>query len=360
VIVHHVINSPGGCDEEASAVSISEDPLERKKWMLKLWQEYGERFAVFHPDEQPLPPTEVWHADMYKPYNPEPDENGDFDPRVIRHPRWWANTEEFLRERFGLQIGPDYLFDCLAGKYQGRFSDEIDEKAERRWYLGALRMGAFLFDGKVSVGFSCRSKRCQRIKCALNLQRKRNDQKRLNRVDLFELMQIFYGEEKMSLSKAVREVSEVFGIGLHNFGWPHYAVPKAAVYSQIQRYRKEPDRLIRNFSNLCRRSRIVYFDLKPPTDEEKREHVFLPHSLIEEQTLNGIGDGSVALYLYFWVVRTEEALKNRFSLPVHTLCELEADMEKRGFKIPARTVSRYIERLEDLGLLDYKNGRLNL
>ena len=51
-------------------MSIPDDPMERKKWMLKLWQEYGERFAVFHPDEQPLPPTEVWHPDMYEPYDP--------------------------------------------------------------------------------------------------------------------------------------------------------------------------------------------------------------------------------------------------------------------------------------------------
>ena len=191
-------------------MGIPDDPMERKKWMLKLWQEYGERFAVFHPDEQPLPPTEVWHADMYEPYDPEPDEQGNFDPRVIRHLRWWEQTREFLRERFGLQVSPDYLFDCLAGKYQGRFSDEIDEKEERRWYVRALRMGAFMFDGKVGVGFSCRSRRCQRIKCPLNLQRKKKDQKRLNRVDLFELLQIFYGEQKMPLSKAVEEVSQRF------------------------------------------------------------------------------------------------------------------------------------------------------
>jgi len=297
---------------------------------------------------------------MYEPYGHGPDEQGNFDPRVIRHLRWWEQTREFLRVRFGLQVSPDYLFDCLAGKYQGRFSDQIDEKEERRWYVQALRMGAFMYDGKVGVGFSCRSRRCQRIKCPLNLQRKKKDQRRLNRVDLFELAQIFCGDEKMPLSKAVEEVSAVLGIPLRTFGLPYYAVAKTAVYRQLHLYRKEPDKLIRNFSNLCRRSRFVYFDLKPPTDEENREHVFLPHSLIEDQTLNRIGDSSVALYLYFWVVRTEEALKNRFSLPVHTLSELEADTEKRGFKIPARTVSRYIGRLEDLGLLDYKNGRLNL
>ena len=31
---------------------------------------------------------------------------------------------------------------------------------------------------------------------------------------------------------------------------------------------------------------MVYFDLKPPTDEDNREHVFFPHSLIENETLN--------------------------------------------------------------------------
>jgi hypothetical protein len=111
---------------------------------------------------------------------------------------------------------------------------------------------------------------------------------------------------------------------------------------------------------VCKRARIVYFDLKPPTDEENREHVFFPLLLIDNATLKKINDGSVALYLYFWVVRTEEALSNRFSLPVHTPSELESDTDKRGFKIPARTVGRYIERLEEVGLLDYKNGGLNL
>ena len=217
-----------------------------------------------------------------------------------------------------------------------------------------------MYDGKVGVGFSCRSRRCQRIRCPLNLQRTSTDQKRLNRVDLFELLQIFYGEQKMPLSKAVDAVSQWFSIPLRTFGQPHYAVPTAAVYRQIQRYRKEPEKLIRNFNNLCKRSRIVYFDLKPPTDDENRDHVFFPLALVDNATLKNIGDGSVALYLYFWVVRTEEALKNRFSLPVHALRELETGTEKRGFKIPARTVSRYIERLEDLGFLDYKNGRLNL
>ena len=130
-----------------------------------------------------------------------------------------------------------------------------------------------------------------------------------------ELMQIFFGAEKMPLSKAVTEVSAVLGIQLRAFGKAHYAIPKEAVYRQIQRYRQEPEKLIRNLTNLCKRSRVVYFDLKPPSDEDNREHVFLQHSLIENKTLERIDDGSVALYLHFWVVRTEEALSNRFNSP---------------------------------------------
>ena len=155
---------------------------------------------------------------MYEPYDPQSDEKGIFDPRVFRHLRWWDTTKEFLRQRFGLQVSPDYLFDCLAGKYPGRFSEEIDEKEEPLWYIRALRMESLLHDGKVGMGFGCRSRRCQRIKCALNLQRERKVQKRLNRVDLFELMPIFYGEEKMPLSKTVSEVSAVFDVRLHDFG----------------------------------------------------------------------------------------------------------------------------------------------
>ena len=85
-----------------------------------------------------------------------------------------------------------------------------------------------MYEGKVGVGFSCRSRRCQRIKCPLNLQRKKNDQKRLNRVDLFELMQIFFGTEKMPLTKAVAEVSAVLGVALHDFGRAHHAIPRGS------------------------------------------------------------------------------------------------------------------------------------
>lgn len=345
---------------EAGPVSIPEDQMERKKWMLRLRQEYGERFAVFHPDEQLLPPVNVWRTDMYEPYNPKPDEMGSFDPRVIRHLRWWPDTKEFLRERFGVQVSLDYLFDCLAGKYQGRFSEEIDEKQEQRWYLRALRMGAFMFDGKVGVGFSCRSRRCERIKCPLNLQRTKNDQKRLNRVDLFELAQIFHGEQKMPLSKAVREVSAVFDVPLHDFGSPHYAIPKKAFLRLLNNYRDDVTKLIKNFRNRCtgKRSQLVYFTRKPPS-EIARDHFCFPQSIVAEGTLERINHPAVTLYLHLFVMRLEATIANRpFSIP--TPADIETDTEARGYRISRRSARRYLEHLELVGSLDDKNLRENL
>jgi hypothetical protein len=345
---------------EARPVGIPDDPMERKKWMLRLWQEDGEQFAVFHPDEQPLPPTDVWHADMYEPYNPEADEKGNFDPRAIRHLRWWAETKEFLRTRFGLEVTSDYLFDCLFGKYQKRFSDEIEEEEERRWYVRALRMGAFMFDGKVGVGFSCRSKWCQRIKCPLNLQRKKKDQKRLNRVDVLELVQIFYGEQKMPLSKAVREVSAVLGVPLHDFGSPHYAIPKEAFVRLMNKYRDDVPKLIKNFRNRCmgKRSQLVYFARKPPPDISQDCFCF-PQSIVAEGTLDRLNHPAAILYLHLLAMRLEAAVANRpFRVP--TPSDIETDTEARGYKISRRSAQRYLEHLKSVGLLDDKNLRENL
>jgi hypothetical protein len=344
---------------EAAPVGIPDDPMERKKWMLKLWHEYGGRFAVFDPDEQPLPPTDVWHPDMYEPYNPQPDEKGNLDPRVIRHLRWWAQTKDFLRARLGLQVTPDYFFDCLAGKYQGRFSDEIDEKEERRWYVRTLRMGAFMFESRVGVGFSCRSKRCQRIKCPLNLQRKK-DQKRLNRVDLFELAQIFYGGQKMPLSKAVSQVSSAFDVPLHDFGSPHYAIPKKAFLRLLNSYRDDIPKLIKNLRNRCtgKRSQLVYFTRKPPPDISQ-DHYCFPQSVVAGGTLERINHPAFILYLHLLVMRLEAIIANRpFGIP--TPAEIETDTEARGYKISRRSAQRYLEHLESISLLEYKNPGENL
>jgi hypothetical protein len=244
-------------------MDITEDPLERRKWMLKLWREdYRDQFSVFDPEDQPAPKLESWQPDRWEPYDPTPDTKGNFHPQAIRHLRWFSETKQFLGARYQLVVGPDLYFDCKAMQCQGRFSEDVDYQKERLWYIRALRIGAFLFNGKLGVGFSCRSLSCKRQRCLLNLK----NPNRLNRVDLYQLLQIFEGEAAMPLTRAVAEVSQRSGLPLHGFGQAHYAVPKQSVYRQIKRYQKNVPALIKNFSNLCRRSPLVYFDIKPPTD----------------------------------------------------------------------------------------------
>ena len=105
-------------------------------------EDYGARFFVFAPEEQPAPELDSWNPDMWEPFDPKLDERGNFDPQVIRHVRWFERTKEFLQDRYGLAIGPD-LFDCKAMKYQGRFSVEIVPEKERLWYIRALALVPF-------------------------------------------------------------------------------------------------------------------------------------------------------------------------------------------------------------------------
>lgn len=337
-------------------MAIPEDPLERRKWMLKLWQEdYGKRFSVFEPEDQPAPELDSWNPEMWEPYVPKPDERGAFHPEVIRHVRWFEQTKDLLRDRYGLTIGPDLFFDCRAMKCQGSFSAEIAPEKERLCYIRALRIGTFLFNGKLGVGFSCRSLGCQRKRCPLNLKA-RDKEDRLNRVDLYQLLQIFEGEAAMPLVRAVAEISQGFGIPLHGFGQPHYAVPKQSVYRQIQRYQKNIPALIRNFSNLCKRSPLAYFDIKPPAGDIPGDNFFFPQAIITGCTLAKINSAAVIIYLYLWMLKMEQVRQNQFRFELPTVLEMEKDLKSRGFGISRKSIYRHLEQLDALGMFDKFSG----
>jgi hypothetical protein len=100
----------------------------------KLWREdYGARFSVFDPEDQHAPELDSWNPDMWEPYNPKPGQDGNYDPGIIKHLRWFSETREFLQARYQLVIGPDLFFDCRAMKCQRRFSEEVDSRKERLW-----------------------------------------------------------------------------------------------------------------------------------------------------------------------------------------------------------------------------------
>lgn len=337
-------------------MGIPEDPLERRKWMLKLWREdYGARFSVFAPDDQPAPELESWQPGMWEPYDPKPDTDGNYDPRIIRHIKWFEETKRFLETRYEMAIGPDLFFDCKAMQRQGSFSEGIRPEQERMWYIRALRIGAFVFDGKLGVGFSCRSLGCQRRECPLNLKIRN----RLNRVDLYQLFQIFEGKTKMSLAQAVAEMSKEFSPPLHGFGHPYHAVPKEAAYRQLKLYNGKIPNLIKNFSNLCRRSHLVYFDLKPPTDNRFRDHFFFPVTMVTEGILEKINSPAVVTYIYLWMLRVEQLRQNRFEFELPTPLEMEKDTESRGFKISRRSIERHVALLEAGKLSFIFSGRIS-
>jgi hypothetical protein len=347
-----VKSTPAG--RRNAAMAIPEDPLERRKWMLKLWREdYGARFSVFDSEDQPAPELVSWKSEMWEPYDPNPDKEGNYDPVTIKHIRWFEETKRLLTDRYQIIIGPDLFFDCKAMQCQGRFSEGIASNKERFWYIRALRIGVFLFDGKLGVGFSCRSLGCERKRCSLNHE----NENRLNRVDLYQLLQIFEGEKAMPSARAVEEISTWFGMPLRGiFGEAHYAVPKDTVYRQIRRYQRNISALIRNFSNLCKRSRLVYFDLKPPGDEAYRDVFFFPEAMIMAEALDKISSPTFITYLYLWMLKMEQVSQNQFKFKLPTISEMENDMDFRGFKISRRTIGRHIEQLKTQGVLDRFSG----
>ena len=160
----------------------------------------------------------------------------------------------------------------------------------------------------------------------------------------------------MPLTRAVAEVSRWFELPLHGFGQAHYAVPKQSVYRQIERYQKNIPALIRNFSNRCNRSALVYFDIKPPGDEVYRDRFFFPQAIITGGTLSKINSPAVVTYLYLWILKMEQAIQNRFKFELPTVLEMEKDLESRGFIISRKSIYRHVEQLNALGLFDKFSG----
>lgn len=199
-------------------------------------------------------------------------------------------------------------------------------------------MGWYTYEGmqRVGTGFSCRSKRCRRKECRLNLTNK----KRQSRVDIHGLVSIFEG---VSVAEAVRIVSKVLGIPLHSFGDPYYEVPKRAVYAMMERYRSDPAKLVRNFTNRCRRSPLSYFTDKPPV-ATANEYVFFGQELISGGTLKSIGSAAV-IYLYLLIRQQEERQHNR------RLMAVKATTLSKELGIPITSLKRYLRELTDLGLL---------
>jgi hypothetical protein len=325
-----------------------------RDWMVERWHEYGKEFGVFVPHNQPAP--EVWEPDL-----PPPDDNGRLDPQVLKHWEQLFPTKDFLRERYAkykILEGPTLDFDCLVPKFHDRITHKwmedahgnpfpipVDDKHE--WYDGALRIGIFMWQ----VGFSCRSRSCERVWCDLH----RKNPKRISPMDIYGLVALFEG---ISLAKAKDEVAKWFGVklnplkskGVRDTSIPRRRVPKKAVYDLIGRYPKMSRQHVKPFveeaQQLIKSCAVVPWHRRLFEDD----YAFMSNKIIEN--LFRIGGPAIRAYLWLLIHQEEEARHNRWNIDIS-----DAQLG-RALGVVRSTAGNYRKRLQELKLVTVQGNRI--
>lgn len=162
-------------------MDIPEDVRERKKWMMKLLQDYGREFLIFEAEDQP----NVFAA-------PEPEyrelRSGNLDPRALKSWRYLDFTLLFLRERYGLFPDQHLVIDCPVHQLHPL-------KGERPEYFRK----SFQLTAEGTIRFRCRrSIGCKRKHCSAKNNRS---------IDLYDLVALL---EKKGREHARQVVSEFY------------------------------------------------------------------------------------------------------------------------------------------------------
>jgi hypothetical protein len=162
-------------------MDIPDDPQERKKWMMKLLQDYGQEFLIFEPGDQP----NVFAA-------PEPEcrdlKSGNLDPRELKSWQSLDFTLKFLQERYGLFGEHRLVTDCPVHRLHPL-------KGERSEDFGA----SFQLVSEGTIRFHCRRYiGCKRPHCSAKTNRS---------LDLYDLVSLLEGK---SLEHARRVVSDYY------------------------------------------------------------------------------------------------------------------------------------------------------
>lgn len=233
--------------------------------LVELWREYGKRFTVLVPEQQPVP--EVWD-----PQVPETDDKGRTNPQYLKHWKFLDRTKEFLRDHYsdyGILEGPSLYFNCLVPKFQDRMLHRwaLDQSGDptaypvnenRSWYHKAIRMGIF----RRQIGFSCRSVLCERHWCRLH----RENPNRINPVDIYGLIGAF---ENISLTAAKTRLGKWWGVrlgdlnaeGIQETRRSRHRVPKKAILDLLNQHSNMRTQhvggLIRDLVGLIRTSPLV-------------------------------------------------------------------------------------------------------
>jgi hypothetical protein len=323
----------------------------QKDRLAKRWHDYGYRFSVIVPEEQPVPT--VWDPEL-----PDTDEKGRLSPQVLKHWRYLFKTKDFLRQRYGqhhILDTPSLYFDCLVPKFQKRIYRGWAYNAEdqpvsypvqdsHEWYEGAIRLGIFEWQ----VGFSCCSLSCERNRCSLH----RKNPKRINPVDIYGLISEFEG---ISLLKTKDAVAKCFGVQLGDLKAkavrdtrkPRRKVPKKAITDLLAKYRNmrhqhvEPFILeLRTFINSCP---FVPWHGRMFDDE----HTYFSDKLVAN--IYRIKGPAVKAYLWLLMEQEEQARNTRGSGMSVSDSELASAL---GVSRP--TALEYRKHLSDLKLIETK------
>ena len=79
-------------DKRMNGEKPTEEHVREKENLIELWREYGGRFSVFAPEQQPVP--EIW-----EPQITEKDQKGRTNPQYLMHWKFLERTKEFIRDR---------------------------------------------------------------------------------------------------------------------------------------------------------------------------------------------------------------------------------------------------------------------
>jgi hypothetical protein len=102
---------------------------EERNKLIQAWHAYGAEFSVFVPEQQPSPST--WEPDVA-----EFDEKGRVNPHYLKHWKFFAQTRDFLKERYAkyhILETPSLFFDCPIQKFRPRIFNKSyqDEHSNR-------------------------------------------------------------------------------------------------------------------------------------------------------------------------------------------------------------------------------------
>jgi hypothetical protein len=308
------------------------------------------------PQQQPAPT--VWDPDVE-----EFDEKGRVNPHYLKHWKFFAQTRDFLLERYAkyniLQV-PALIFDCLIRKFQPRIFNktrqdqhgnpdfyEVNDTYE--WYERAIRMDIFEWQ----VGFKCRSYICERDWCLLN----RRNPKKVVPVDVYSLVSTFEG---ISVAAAKSQIGEWFGLKLGDFESKgvrpstrlRRKVPKKEHMAVLDRYsnmRTQHVRaLIEELSGIIKRSEVVEWHRRM-FDED---YVFLKDRAAD----NLYRIKGPAVKAYVWLLMRQEELARSTRGPRMSLSDLEL---AQALGVCKPTAQNYRKILSKLKLIETEKRTAN-